>query len=225
MNGEKQISAPSLGERGQKEPGRRSEGILSKMVTECWFFVSIFSVSRSRTHHTHSLHAHFSGVHTLRVHFAHFHACTFTHGSRLQCACRHLSFVSPSPFSCFTRPCSCCSCKVTSRPLPATTLPTVTSTTSCRTFPTWKRRSSALRTRTSCLATWPSSFPTGHEPKEFDKITSVDNDTTLINDQNHSISDFSKTTNENTRQFGVHTVLESSVLHVSHRWFCSSERK
>ena len=189
------------------------------------FLFRFFKMSRSRTHHTHLLHTHFSGVHTLRVHFAHFHACTFTHGSRLQCACRHLSFVSPSPFSCFTRPCSCCSCKVTSRPLLATTLSTVTSTTSSRTFPTWKRRSSVLRTRTSCLATWPSSFSTGHEPKEFDKITSVDNDTTLINDQNHSISDFSKTTNENTCQFGVHTVLESSVLHVSHRWFCSSERK
>ena len=33
----------------------------------------------------------------------------------------------------------------------------------------------------------------------------------LINDPNHSFSDFSKTTNENTRQFGVHTVFESSV--------------
>ena len=31
-------------------------------------------------------------------------------------------------------------------------------TPSCRTFPTWKRWSSAFRPRSSCLATWPSSF-------------------------------------------------------------------
>ena len=66
---------------------------------------------------------------------------------------------------------------------------------------------------------------TGYEPKKFDKNTSVDDDTTLINDPDHNISDFSKTTNENTGQFCVHTVFESSVLHVSHWWFCSSERK
>ena len=34
---------------------------------------------------------------------------------------------------------------------------------------------------------------TGYEPKEFDKITSVDIDTILINDPNHDFSDFSKT--------------------------------
>ena len=38
----------------------------------------------------------------------------------------------------------------------------------------------------------------------------------LIYDPNHNFSDFSKTTNENTRQFGVPTVFESSVSHVSH---------
>ena len=77
----------------------------------------------------------------------------------LQCACRHFSIISPSLFSCFTRPCSCLPCSsltVTSRPLPTTTSLTLTSTTSCRTFPTEKRKSSALRTRTSCLAIWPS---------------------------------------------------------------------
>ena len=58
---------------------------------------------------------------------------------------------------------------------------------------------------------------TGYEPKEFDKITSVDGDTTLINDPDHdSISDFSKTTRENTGLFGVPTVFETSVSHVSH---------
>ena len=39
---------------------------------------------------------------------------------------------------------------------------------------------------------------TGYEPKEFDKITSVDVDTPPINDPDHNISDFSKTTSENT---------------------------
>ena len=58
--------------------------------------------------------------------------------------------------------------------------------------------------------------PTGYEPKEFDKITSVDDDTMNINDPNHNFSDFSNTTNENTRQFGVPTVFEFSVSHVSH---------
>ena len=57
---------------------------------------------------------------------------------------------------------------------------------------------------------------TGYEPKEFDKITSVDGDTTPINDPNHdSISDFSKITRENTGLFGVPTMFETSVSHVS----------
>ena len=53
---------------------------------------------------------------------------------------------------------------------------------------------------------------TGHEPKGFEKITSVDNDTMLIDDPDLSeISDFSKNTHENTGVFGVPTVLEASV--------------
>ena len=42
----------------------------------------------------------------------------------------------------------------------------------------------------------------------------MDDDTTLINDPKHNISDFSKTTNKNIRQFGVPTVFETSVSHV-----------
>ena len=62
--------------------------------------------------------------------------CTYTHGSSV---CKkvfaHVSYlsISPSPFSRLTR--LCCSCTVTSRPLPATTSLTPTSTSSCRTFP------------------------------------------------------------------------------------------
>ena len=58
---------------------------------------------------------------------------------------------------------------------------------------------------------------TGYEPKEFDKITSADGDTTPINDPNYdNISDFSKITRENTGLFGVSRMLEASVSHVSH---------
>ena len=58
---------------------------------------------------------------------------------------------------------------------------------------------------------------TGYEPKEFDKITPADGDTTPINDPNYdNISDFSKITRESTGPFGVSTMLEASVSHVSH---------
>ena len=59
-----------------------------------------------------------------------------------------------------------------------------------------------------------STHSTGCEANEFDKNTSADDDATLIHDPDHNISDFSKTTNENTSQFGVHTVFGSFVLNV-----------
>ena len=91
---------------------------------------------------------------------------------------------------------------------------------------TKKRRSSALRTRTSSLATWPSSFlPQVMSPKSSTRSLpwimtrrSSTNQTTVSPTSR-------KPTNENSGQFGVSTVFESSVLHVSHWWFCSSERK
>ena len=225
-----------------KRTWRKSENILSKMVTERWICVSTFVlrthlVVEVRTHVvattvcvtgvcTHSPVARtvFSCTYTARALRA--FSCTFTHGSRLQCACRHLSFISPSRFSCFTRRCSCCSLTVTSRPIPTTTSLTLTSTTSCRTFPTKKRRSSALRTRTSSLANWPSSFlPQVMSPKSSTRSLpwimtrrSSTNQTTVSPTSR-------KPTNENSGQFGVSTVFESSVLHVAHWWFCSLERK
>ena len=58
---------------------------------------------------------------------------------------------------------------------------------------------------------------TSCEPKEFDKITSADGDTTPINDPNcDNISDFSKITRENTGLLAVSTMLEASVSHASH---------
>ena len=95
------------------------------------FFCSLTLSSRGRAHrgshprsgnycvcdgwctHTHQLHAHFSGVHTLWVHFAHSEAC-YTH-AWLKGVCSAHVVISPSPFSCFTRPCSCGSLTVTSR--------------------------------------------------------------------------------------------------------------
>ena len=62
----------------------------------------------------------------------------------------------------------------------------------------------------------PSLLENTGRTQEFDKNTSLDDDTTLINDPDHNTSEFSKTTNETTRQFGVPTVFESSVLRVSH---------
>ena len=59
-----------------------------------------------------------------------------------------------------------------------------------------------------------STHSTGYEPTEFDKTSRP---RSLINDPDHRISDFSKITRENTEQFGVSAVFESSVLHVSHR--------
>ena len=62
-----------------------------------------------------------------------------------------------------------------------------------------------------------STHSTGCEPKEFDKVNSVDGDTTPINDPNRdNISEFSKTTRESIGLFGVPTVFEASVSQVSH---------
>ena len=62
-----------------------------------------------------------------------------------------------------------------------------------------------------------SAHSTGDEPKQLDKNITVDDDMISINDPDHdSISDFSKTTRENTRLFSDPTVCEpASVSHVS----------
>ena len=62
-----------------------------------------------------------------------------------------------------------------------------------------------------------SALDTGYEPNKFDRITSVGNDTMLIDDPDLSeISDFSKNTHQNKRLFDVLTMFESSVSNVSH---------
>ena len=62
-----------------------------------------------------------------------------------------------------------------------------------------------------------SDANTGYEPDEFDKITVVNNDTMLMDDPDlDEISDFSKNSRENTGEFGVPTMFETSVSRVSH---------
>ena len=64
------------------------------------------------------------------------------------------------------------------------------------------------------MANMPHS--TGYEPKQPDKMVPADDDVTPINDPDHvSIPDFSKATDENTGWFGVPTVCETSVSHIS----------
>ena len=63
-----------------------------------------------------------------------------------------------------------------------------------------------------------STHTTGHEPKQSDKMITADDDATPINDPDHdSISDFSKTTHENTGWCGVPTVCETSVSQIFSR--------
>ena len=101
------------------------------------------------------------------------------------------------------------------------------STSSCRTYLSQKRRACASPhedEKFGFLAK--SALNTGYEPKKFDKITSVDNDTMLIDDPHLSeISDFSKNTHDNTGLFGVLTKFESFVSHVSHYDFALEKEK
>ena len=61
-----------------------------------------------------------------------------------------------------------------------------------------------------------SFHPKSHDPKLSDKMITADDDATPINDPDHdSISDFAKTTNDNTRWFGVPTAIETFVSQIS----------
>ena len=89
-------------------------------------------------------------------------------------------------------------------------------------FPIRKRGSSALPERAArSLASWSiPRTPQVNVSKESDKVISVDDDTTSINNPNHNnISDFSKITRDNTEQEGVPSMFETSVSHVSHGEF------
>ena len=155
----------------------------------------------------------FSAQSALTPYFAHFSCVSHTRMAQSVCrkvfACVSLLSISPSPFSCFTRLC----CSFSS---------TLTSHFSPHVLVVFSRPESAghapLRTRIAKFGNLAKSDAnTGYEPNEFDKITSVDNDTTPINDPNYDdISDFSKNTHENIGLFDVLTLFVSSVSHVSH---------
>ena len=187
------------------------------MVMERWFF-SFFWLSSSRGRSHSCSHARSSNycvcdgvcthTHLLHVHFLVYIHCAYTSHILMRVthmhAC-HFSLDSPSHFSCFTRPylcLPCCSLTVTSRPL---------------------LEAQVKRTPHDELFGYlaKSALNRGYEPKKFDKITSVDNDTTLTDD----IYDFFEIHRKNIGQFGVSAVFEFSVSHVSHWWFCFSERK
>ena len=78
----------------------------------------------------------------------------------------------------------CCTVCLSSRPHPTTTSLTIPSTRTCRTHPVEEAqdmRHFAFASRS--LATWPSQMQAQvMSPKRFDKITSVDNDTTFNNE-------------------------------------------
>ena len=163
---------------------------------------------------THLLHAHFSAHCACTVTFAHFHACARTRMAQAQVVSKrcllHMYHTSPScllylmfhPSLLFLYIHFDISFSV--HHLDVLSLPE-------------SGGHAPLRT---CIEEFgylaKSDANTGYEPKKFDKITSVDSDTMLINDPDLNFSDFSKTTNENTRQFGVLTMFESSVSHVPH---------
>ena len=197
---------------------------------ECWFFRQIFRV---RTHvvatticttvectYTQLLHAHFSAQSACTITFAHFSCVSHTRTAQVS-----------------AKRCVACTCLWSlSRLLPSHASPILADPArSLRDFSQlrlhWRSRPHVLAVLTcpksaghTQLRTSTEEFGylakfglnTGYEPKKFDENTSMDDDTTLISDPDHNISDISKTTNENTSQFGVHTVFESSVLHVSH---------
>ena len=170
--------------------------------------------------HTLTCCTQFSVVHTLLVYFAHSWCVSHTRMAQgCQKASLHMCHTSPcrllqSPHSFFTH--LCCSLTSTSASLSPHVLTVLTCPESAG--------HAQLRT---CIAKFgyrvKSDANTGYEPKKFDKITSVDDDTMLINDPNDNFSDFTKTTNENTRHFGVPSVWILCFARFSW-WSCSSNR-
>ena len=158
--------------------------------------------------YTHLLHAHVSAHCACTVTFAHFHACAHTRMAQarvvskgVRCTCiipLHLAFS----ISCMTR--LCCSCTSTSTiPFRSTILPY---------FPVLKAqdmRHSALASKS--LATWPSQMQT-----QVMSPTSSTRSLLWTTTQCSMKSLTSPKTHENTEQFGVPSMFESSVSHVSH---------
>ena len=153
-------------------------------------------------------------VHTLccRKHIllrtsAHLHTCEHRRmGSSLVkkkvfAVCMSHISISPSLSSCFIRR-PCCSRTVTST---ARSRPAPSSSSFTRPQSVGQAHFSTSAEEFGYLAA--PTHSTGDEPKQPDKTASVHGDTTPINDPDHgSISDFLKTTRENTGLFGVPSV-------------------
>ena len=145
-------------------------------TTVCTTWVYIHSLVARTFFCTWRVHNH---IHT--SHACHIHAWLKAEGCQKGvCICVTFLSISSSPFSDFIR-LPCCSLTVTSRPLPTATPLTTPCTWSCRTFSSSKHRTCA----TTCIAKFgylaTSDANTGYGPNEFDKITSVDGNTMLIN--------------------------------------------
>ena len=206
------------------EPRRRIEYFLSRSSwsDECWFFQQFLRVSYTcvgdssvyggECTYTHLLHAHFS-AHSASLRISHiFIRFTHSHGSSVMKK-RCLSHECLRSLSRFLQP----------HVSPVTAVPVhpLRHHLSVHNLAVLSRPKSAGHAqRRTCIAKFgylaKSDANTGNEPNEFDKNNSVDDDTVLINDPNHNFSDFSKTTSENTGQFGSARFSW---------WFCSSNRK
>ena len=159
--------------------------------------------------YTHLSHACFAGAHTLCAYFTLLMRVTYTHGSH-EChengVCRMSVFVLHLIFSLLMTHLSLLFLDSHFETTPDCDLDDFTDDTIHKFFPYFPVLGAPLRT---CIAKFSylarsRALKTGCEPNKFDTNTSVDDDTTLINDPDHT-SDFSNTTNENIRQFGVPT--------------------
>ena len=144
--------------------------------------------------HTLTCHTHIFLLHSLSAHTSHtFHACAHTRMARVFVKrCLHICHNSPSRLL----PC---------HDSPILAVPWRSLRDHCRLRPPWRSFPHVLAVLTcpksagraplrACIAKFgysaKSDANTGSEPNKFDKNTSVDDDTTLINDPNHNFSDF-----------------------------------
>ena len=155
--GGKQTGGSSPGGKDKKGLRRKSEGVFQDGHGVMIFSSSKVSHSRWSSYFvcdgrcTLTCCSHIFCAHRAHCVLRTSSCVSHTHGSRSWKRCLLHAHVVSLDFS-HVSPVSICSfCTVTSRP----TSPTHPSTRSGRTFPAQKRGSSALRTRTSSLATWP----------------------------------------------------------------------
>ena len=143
----------------------------------------------------------------------HLHACAharMAQGCLIRCLhlCMSSISVSPSPLS--------CSPAVLAVPWRSFRDHFPVRTVLAELYPTQKRQAHFRTSAEEFGYLAKSGLHTGYEPKQLDKTTPADGTTPSNDPDRDSISDFSKTTRENTGLFGVPTVFGTSVSHVSH---------